>query len=319
MKFWSLTILLAIMCSGYLHAQDPAVFNHYIQSPVILNPAAVGFADEYRVMLNTRAAWAGFEDAPRTLALRANGPVGESFGIGVTLLTESAAKLQRNKGQIDVSFRLKFGEDETGKPTFRGGIGFFTELQRFTLDADLLNNPQHQQGDPLAQEYFDGANKFDAGIGIYGAYREHTFGGLTINNLVENRLNNITGERINDAVNFTFLLGHDFKVDSDVTITPSLMLRDVQGAPFMMDVNVQAGFLEDKFLAGFSYRNLGSLGVLLGARLNGFQLYYAYDLGFGGLQQYSSGSHELTVGYSITRQAMRDARSRRARQSTTSG
>ena len=316
MKLWLLTIGLLVCVTGCLHAQDPAVFNHYVQSPVILNPAAVGFADEYRVMLNTRAAWAGFEEAPRTLALRANGPIGESFGLGFTFLSESAARRSRNKGQIDVSFRVNFGEEVDGKAPFQGGIGFFTELQRFTLDAGLLSNPQYQAGDPLAQEYFDGDTHFDAGIGIYGAYLENTFGGITINNLVENRLNNIAGENLNEAINFTFLFGHAFDLEtSGITLTPSLMLRDVQGAPFMLDVNVQAEFLDDQFLAGLSYRNLGSVGMLLGARLNGFQLYYAYDLGFGGLQQYSSGSHELTVGYAITRRAMNEARTRRARQS----
>lgn len=297
-----------------LKAQDPAVFNHYVQSPIILNPAAAGFADEYRVMLNTRAAWSGFDDAPKTLGVRANGPIGESFGMGFTFLTEKAAQLQRTKGQIDVSFRLKFGQEVNGKTAFQGGLGFFTEFQRLTLDADIINNPQYQMSDETILEYLDGKNRFDAGIGFYGSYLENTFGGITINNLIANRLENISGGRIDEGLNFTFLLGHTFPLEgSNINLTPSLMMRDVQDAPFMLDVNLQAGFLEDQFIAGLSYRYLGAVGLLLGTQQKGFRLYYSFDLGFGGLQEYSTGSHELTVGYAITRSNFQAAQDRRAR------
>ena len=312
MKNWLPTIVLVLSGLTALMAQDPAVFNHYVQSPIILNPAAAGFADEYRVMLNTRAAWAGFDDAPRTLALRANGPIGESFGIGFTFLTESAAQLSRNKGQIDVSFKIGFGRDVNGVPAFEGGFGFFTEFQRMTLDADVVGNPQYQSGDEQILAFLDGRNQFDGGFGFYGAYLDNTFGGITINNIIRSRLDDISGLSQNDGLNFTFLLGHEFALEnSDVKITPSLMVRDIQSAPFMLDVNVQASFVEDQFLAGLSYRNTGALGLLLGARQKGFQLYYAFDLGFGGFQAYHSGSHELTVGYAITRQQLNASRERR--------
>ena len=315
MKNWLLLTLLVlgIGSTSQLLAQDPAVFNHYIQDPIILNPAAAGFADEYRVMLNTRAAWSGFDDSPKTLGIRANGPVGESFGIGATFLTESAAQLQRTKGQIDVSFRVGFGRDANGVPAFQGGFGFFTEFQRLSLDGSIVGNPQYELNDALILEYLDGKNRVDAGIGFYGAYLENTFGGLTINNLIANRLDEITGRTVNEGLNFTFLLGHKFALmDSKITLTPSLMMRDIQAAPFMLDVNVQAGFMEDQFIAGLSYRYLGSVGLLLGTQQKGFRLYYSFDLGFGGFQQYSNGSHELTVGYAITRPQLKAARERRA-------
>ena len=323
-------LLLAVLVLGALttlQAQDPAVFNHYVQSPILLNPAAAGFDDEYRVMLNTRAAWSGFEDAPRTLAVRANGPIGESFGIGFTFLTESAAQLNRNKGQIDVSFKVGFGRDANGTPAFEGGFGFFTEFQRQTLDGDIINNPQYEAGDEEILAYLDGKNRFDGGFGFYGAYRENTFGGVTVNNLIRNRLEEISKRANNNGLNFTLLLGHNFALDgSDVKITPSLMMRNIQGAPFMLDVNVQASFLEDQFMAGLSLRNqfepgldrtnTNALGLLLGTRQKGFQLYYSFDLGFGGFQQYSNGSHELTIGYAITRQQLNTARERRAIQNS---
>lgn len=320
MKNWLLLFTLVVGGLSTLKAQDPAVFNHYVQSPIILNPAAAGFNGEYRVMLNTRAAWAGFEEAPRTLALRANGPIGESFGIGFTYATESAARRARNKGQVDFSFKLGFGKDEQGNAAFEGALGFFLEYQRFTIDPSVLQNPVIDMSDPRLLEGIDGENRFDAGIGFYGSYLKNTFGGLTINNLVANRLEDISGRTVNEGLNYTFLLGHHFQMENNgVTLTPSLMMRNVRFAPFMLDVNFQAGFLDDQFIAGLSYRNLGSLGILFGTNLKGFRAYYAYDLGFDGLQQFSNGSHELTIGYVLTRREMKAARARRARQSNSRG
>ncbi|MEO0733824.1 MAG: type IX secretion system membrane protein PorP/SprF, partial [Bacteroidota bacterium] len=161
--------------------------------------------------------------------------------------------------------------------------------------------------------FLDGKNQFDAGVGIYGSHESGAFGGFTINNLVLNRLNDISGRTTDEGFNFTFLVGQRFQVEElNVNLTPSLMIRDVQGAPFMMDFNLQAGFLEDQFIAGLSYRYLGAVGILLGTKLNGFQLYYNFDLGFGGFQQYNSGSHEFTVGYSISRGSIQEAQRRNA-------
>jgi len=306
-------LVLFLVALGQLSAQDEAVFNHYVQNPIILNPAAAGFLDEYTVQVNARAAWSGFEDSPKTVAARINGPIGTNFGIGAGVFSEKAAGIQRLKGQIDVAFRFGFGKEVKGVNAFQAAFGFFTEFQRLTLDADIINNPRYEPGDQTIQTYLDGKNVFDAGIGIYGSYLENTFGGFTINNLVANRLNDISGSTTEEGFNFTLLLGHRFRVeDLDVNLTPSVMLRDVQGAPFMMDFNIQAGFLDDQFIAGLSYRNLGGLGLLLGTKINGLQLYYSYDLSFGEFQDYNNGSHEFTVGYSIDRKAIRDSRKKKA-------
>jgi type IX secretion system PorP/SprF family membrane protein len=309
------TLVLFLVALTGLSAQDEAVFNHYVQNPILLNPAAAGFLNEYTVQANARAAWSGFEDSPKTVALRLNGPVGESFGIGVGVFSESAAQINRLKGQIDVAFRFGFGNEVKGVPAFQAAFGFFSQFQRLTIDPGIINNPQYEPGDEVITRFLDGKNVFDAGIGIYGSYLDKVFGGFTINNLVANRLGDISGSSTDEGINFTFLLGQRFRIEeSNVNLTPSIMLRDVQGAPFMMDFNLQAGFLDDQFIAGLSYRYLGAVGMLLGTKINSLQIYYSFDLGFGGLQTYSNGSHELTVGYSISRADIKESRQRKARE-----
>lgn len=313
-KLFLLLLVFASLSKGLL-AQDEAIFSHYVQSPILLNPAAAGFTDEYQLQLNARSAWSGFDEAPRTMAVRLNGPVGESFGIGAAVISESAAQLNRVKGQLDVAIRLGFGQKVKGVTPFQMAFGFFTQFERITLDPALLTNPLLQGGDELISNYLNGQNKFDAGVGIYGSYLENTFGGITLNNLVSNRLDNISGASSENVLNYTFLLGHRFRIKSlDLELTPSIMMRNVQGAPFMMDFNLQAGFLDNKLITGLSYRYLGAMGLLLGTQLDGFFFYYSYDLSFANFQSYSNGSHEVTVGYRIDRGRLKKQRDQKARE-----
>ncbi len=309
-----LLFVLASLGKGLI-AQDEAIFSHYVQSPILLNPAAAGFTDEYQLQLNARSAWSGFDEAPKTMAVRLNGPVGESFGIGAAVISESAAQLNRVKGQLDVAIRLGFGQKVKGVTPFQMAFGFFTQFERITLDPALLTNPLLQAGDELISNYLNGQNNFDAGVGIYGSYMDNTFGGITLNNLVSNRLDNISGASSDNVLNYTFLLGHRFRVKSlDLELTPSIMMRNVQGAPFMMDFNLQAGFLDNKLITGLSYRYLGAMGLLLGTQLDGFFFYYSYDLSFANFQSYSNGSHEMTVGYRIDRGRLKKQRDQKARE-----
>lgn len=317
-KILPLCLLCCLLAASVLRGQDEAIFNHYVQNPVILNPAAAGFDNEYKVFFNARSQWAGLEGSPTTIALQLNGPVGESFGFGGAFFSEKAAQQRRTKGQVNVSFRFGLGKAEKDVQPFRAAFGFFTEFQRITLDPSIVNNPHFEAGDDDLMNFLNGRNSFDAGIGIYGSFREQVFGGLTINNLVSNRLQDISGLNDNEGLNFTFLLGSRiYSKDTKVSYTPSVMARDIQDAPFMLDFNLQIGFQDDQFIVQPSYRSLGAVGILFGVQpatgnFRGFRLFYSYDLPFGGLQQFSNGGHEITAGYSIGRNAIRDQQKRKA-------
>ncbi|MEL6391626.1 MAG: PorP/SprF family type IX secretion system membrane protein [Bacteroidota bacterium] len=314
--FFTLLLLLATVS---LSAQEETIFNHYVQSPIILNPGAAGFDEEYQLQINARAAWTGFDDSPTTLGVRLSGPVGNNFGIGAAVFSESAAQLSRVKGQLDVAFRFGFGPElEKDQPAFQAAFGFFTQFQRIQVDASVMDNPLQQAGDELLMDFINGVNEFDAGFGLYGSFRRNTFGGITINNLVSNRLANISGETTESGFNYTFLLGHHFDLpELKVKLTPSIMMRNVQNAPFMLDFNLQAAFLDEQLIAGLSYRYLGALGLLLGTKLESLRIYYSYDLSFATFQQYNNGSHEITLGYHLDRKKLQERRRiRREQQST---
>lgn len=288
-----LYILGFLACTPlFLLAQDDAIFMHYTISPILVNPAAAGFSENYQLQLNTRAQWTGFEDAPNTIQARFNGPLGRTFGIGVGIVSEKAAQLTRTKLHLDYAFRHTFKDD------WKLAFGFFTEFQNLKVDGDITSSPLYDPADQTLEDVLNGDGEFEASIGFLGTYRDNTYGGLTINNLVTSRLSNIAGVSESEPIfsYYTFNLGHKIQLTQHkVTLEPSIMLRQLRNAPFQMDLNMKAGFLDDQLVAVLSYRSLGALGILLGTKLKNFHLYYSYDVSFQRFQKFNTGSHEITI------------------------
>lgn len=294
-------LFISILAFHSLSAQDEAVFMQYHVNPVLINPAAAGFDEVHNLFLNARTQWTGFPDAPKTYTVNYNGPVGKSFGVGLGVLSEQAAQLTRLKVQMNFAFRFKV------KEFAKLSAGFFTEFQQMRVDNDIMGTSFFQASDQLLMDILDGKGIFDAALGIRGTIKENTYIGLTFNNLVSSRLADIAGGNTEGFFSYyTFNLGHTFELFdlNNVKLEPSILIRQIKDVPFQMDFNLKASFLDDKLIAGLSYRSLGAVGILLGTNLSlsnvniyDLNLYYSYDLSFQHFQKFNTGSHEITVAF----------------------
>lgn len=289
-------LFISILAFHFLSAQDEAIFMQYHISPVLINPAAAGFDDSHNLHLNLRAQWTGFPDAPKTYTAYYNGPIGKSFGLGAGLLSETAAQLTRLKAQLNFAFR--FNVQETAKLS----AGFFTEFQQMTVDNATTDGEFFDPADDLLTEILDGKSIFDAALGVRGTIKDNTYFGITFNNLVRSRLDDIAGTNSSGNRGFfsyyTFNLGHTFELyEYNVKLEPSILIRQIRDVPFQMDFNLKASFLKDQLIAGVSYRSLSAMGILLGTKLSAFRLFYSYDLSFQHFQKFNTGSHEVTVAF----------------------
>lgn len=292
-----LLVILSVSCY-FVSAQDETIYMHYTINPILINPAAAGVNNAHNLNLNVRTAWTGFADAPKTISAFYDGPIGKSFGFGLGVMSETAAQLARVKMQLNFAFKFNV------KQFARVSTGFFTEFQRMRVDNDIVNTGLYQPEDNIIEDLLDGKGIFDAGIGVYSTMGENdnTFVGVTLNNLVRNKLDNIsTGETSSSPFSFyTFLIGHRFTLyDWKVELEPSFLIRKIRESPTQIDLNLKASFLQDQLVAGLSYRSLGTMGILLGTKLKGFKLFYSYDVSFLQFQQYNTGSHEVTIAFKI--------------------
>lgn len=286
-------ILLLISFFGilqFVQAQDEAIFTHYHITPILINPAAAGFNDTYQVQFNGRAQWTGFADAPQTFGAMLNGPVGKTFGVGIGVSAETAAQLTRLKGQLNWAFRFKLSE------FVKMSAGFSAVYQQFKLDNGV-NLDQIQLGDDVIDDYMQGISEFDASVGVFGSIRDNTRFGLAFANLISSRLDDVIASTDESALqHYTLFLAHRFEIyDLNFSLEPSIMARKVKDAPSQVDINLKAAFLDEQLVTGLSYRSLGALGILLGAKLTNFHVYYSYDMSFQRFQKFNSGSHEISI------------------------
>jgi len=296
-KFLLLSILtLLAYFSVVAQTTEEAVFTHYTINPILVNPAVTGFEDEHQIQMNIRTALTTVPGAPKTYAISYNGPVGNTLGLGLNVLSENIGALTNYRVQLNYGFRIPVSD------LVKLGAGFSTEF----TSRRLSDSVPFDEPDPIVQSNIDGIRFFDAALGVYGEFNEATFAGVSFPNMVMTRLNQIESASGSSSTSFLksfiFHAGHEIELkDYDIKIEPSVLLRSMENVPFQVDFNVLAKFLDEKFTTGLSYRAGvgGAAGILLGTKVTAFKLYYSYDLSFGEFQPYNGGSHEVTVAFNF--------------------
>jgi len=281
---------------GQMTAQNEAVLTQYTVQPFLLNPALSGFDDLHQIRLNYRSSWTGFPDAPNTYALNYNGPVNKNFGLGGQILGENVASTFRYNVKVSYAFHADVND-------FRLAGGFSTSFANFRLRNQAIGGFRYDPNDPDVQEALDGKNSFDAALGFHARYRNQSFVGLTFPSLISARVEDIDNNNEDprgSADNFILRVGQDIRIkERNFKVTPSVVISRVFGAPFRVDFNAVASFLDEQFVAGLGYRaGAGNdVGILLGTKFDRLRLFYSYDINFGTFQTYNGGSHEITLGF----------------------
>lgn len=299
MKNWTLLLGLLFAASvGFAQsAFDQTVFMHYTLNPVLINPAAAGHAGIHQVYGNFRSQWTGFPGSPNSYGINYNGPIGETIGIGAWLTAEEIGSLQRNSIRFNFSNRFELGNE------WALAAGFTAEFQNERLNNAVGSSTLVDLTDDLVMQGMDGTSLFDATLGFHATHANKSYIGLSFPNLILARLGEIESSEPRGGFFSYYIVtaGTRFEVSSgNVILEPVVMFQDLERAPFRLDANLLAHFLEGKLTTGVSYRvgRGGSLGLLLGTKIEEtFSVYYSYDVGFQRFQQYNSGGHEITLGF----------------------
>src|SRR5690606_9513597 len=96
-------------------------------------------------------------------------------------------------------------------------------------------------------------------------------------------------------------IGYSISVSESIALTPSLMFIILVAAPFSADVNEKAEF-QKKFWLGLSYRNEVAVSIFAGLHINDWmKVGYAYDYVTSHINDLSSGSHEIVLGFQFNK------------------
>jgi len=283
-------------------AQEQAIYSQYQIFPVLINPGHTGFDNQHQFIGNVRSSWAGFPGAPRSYTFLYTGPVGDRLALGGGMFSETIGSQRLFRLQANYAFRFQLQK-------MRVGIGLTTEFLRRSIDNDVLDDPIINPNDPILEDLADGQQLFDASLGIHALYDERFFISLALPNTVRARLDQVPlaneGPSGRLFEHYFFQLGYIVDVPSQgFKIVPSIALRNLRNVPYQVDINLQGRFLDEKLITGLIYRPgaaNGSSAFLIGSKFNQIQASYSYELNFGNFQQYTGGSHEITLALSFDR------------------
>ena len=290
-----LTIVLFLSgLSGY--AQQDILVSQYMFNHLLLNPAYAGSKEYMMATLLYRKQWVDFKGAPETQVASLHGPLGlTNFGWGVLLSHDKIAVTDRTDAYLNAAYHLKVGAKMELSVGLRAGGGYYSYK-----NSDLK---YWDTGDPAFAG--DQVSKFlpNVGAGAY-LYTEKFYAGLSVPTIISYdpskslSIDVNSGEVIPHQVRHYFgTVGVALPVHPDVVLRPSVLVKYVQNAPVEADFNLNV-LLANTLWIGGSYRTGDSFVALLELQLSKkLRLGYSYDFTFTDIKDYSSGSHEIMIGY----------------------
>jgi type IX secretion system PorP/SprF family membrane protein len=289
-------------------AQEQAIYTQYQVFPILVNPGYTGFQDQHEFLGNARSAYTGFPGKPTAYTLMYSGPVGDKLALGGGLFSENIGDITTFKLQFNYAFRFRIQKT-------RIGLGLSTEFLNRRADPGLLSNPLVDPNDDVLESLTDGEQIFDASVGAHVLYDERLFVSVSLPNTVRARLDEVPvdNETQQGSIfeHYIFQLGYilDLKKQS-FKLIPSISFRQIRDTPFQVDLNMQGRFLDDKLIAGVTYRpssSNASASFLAGTKYKALQIFYSFDMSFSRFQKFNNGSHEISVAFTLPRKSLQAA------------
>ncbi|NNF02409.1 MAG: type IX secretion system membrane protein PorP/SprF [Bacteroidia bacterium] len=297
------TSIKAIILTGFIalfaaqaDAQYDPMFTQYMFNEMYVNPAYAGSRDQMSATAAYRNQWVGIEGAPETQTFSIHAPVrNKKIGVGLNIMNETIGVTQQLSIYGNYAYRVQTGDNGHFSAGLQGGVISHQEM--------LANVAIVDKGDA---EFSANTPKLilpNAGFGLY--YNTDKFyAGLSVPRMIENDVNvyEAEGSMVKNTAkikNFHYFLtaGYVFDLSDQVKMKPTAMIKAVAGAPVEADVNFNF-LLNDRVWAGVGYRTGDAFTFLAQYQLNDqLRIGYSYDYTTTELNQYSSGTHEFTIGY----------------------
>jgi len=309
-----------------LQAQQKPHYTQYILNQYIINPALTGIENYVDVKASHRMQWVGIQDAPVTSYLTIHGPIGKkdykttatSFSVsgenprgknyweeyvasephhgwGVQIVNDRTGPLNHFSGYGTYAYHVGLSP----QTNLSAGIGL--GVTNLSLQTDKLRFNTSVDPAVYGSGVLNSLN-FDMNAGLY-LYSADYFIGLAAHQIVPSKIdfsnNNISTKKGKHIPHFFASAGYRFLLNEDFNLIPSAMVKYVQPAPVQFEGNAKLQY-RDLLWVGASYRHLDGVAAMVGLNIsNTFNIGYAYDYTTSRLNNFTKGTHEFMVGFTI--------------------
>lgn len=278
------------------------MYNRYLTSP-----AYAGSSDAAEFFLVHRSQYLGISN--RMIAQQGfnfNMPIYKiSSGVGLTVINDFAGYQRSTYVSANYVYRKKF---KFGNLGIGAGVG----LIQASIDGSKLVTPDgNYEGGIDHNDNILPTTKVngiapDLSVGVYlNNDRFFAAAGLTHIAFSTAGVSVLPNFGLNFSRTLTVSGGYDFKAGRKLSIMPSALVKsDFKKVQAELAVNLT---IIDNILTGISFRGYDKRAIdafcaFAGFRLKGFQLVYSYDANLSYLRKFNTGSHEISLSYSLNLQ-----------------
>lgn len=286
-------LLIAGSSCMLCRAQQLPQLSQYNSHDYLYNPAVAGSRPWFEVKSAHRNQWVGIRDAPRTFMLSAITPVGSNMGLGGYIFTDNVGPSRRTGMQLSYAYHIRLNEG------IRLGMGLSFGMLQFMIDGAKIQF--HDPDDPLMDGQVRGSLMPDATFGLF-LYHDKWWIGAAAPQLFHNRIKFFEDPDptlSNLEHHYYATAGYRFNLGDDFRIEPSALVKYVAPVPPKIDLTATLRYRE-KLWVGGTYRTEDALSFMVGYWLKEtFQFGYSYDLTTTALRGYTSGTHEVMLGFTF--------------------
>jgi type IX secretion system PorP/SprF family membrane protein len=315
-----LSSALLVFCGSGLFAQQKPVFSQYMIEKYLVNPAFAGSNGYTSVNLTGRQQYSGFSNPPRTFMVSGqtrllddswimkSRPVRkktkrasriQNIGLGAYLFNDRNGIISRTGFQLTYAYHVQLNNN------YQISFGLSGQGYQYKIDdrgADLFH-----PDDPLLLANKKSFFVPDFNVGTYFSGRGF-YAGLSATELLGSwvKLGKNKFKDFKTLRHFYFVSGYKIGVTSNFIIEPSVLAQSTVKS-FQLDAGMRF-FYTRNYWIGFAYRTNKTLVSMLGIKVDGFFLGYAYDSNIGAIKNYSGGTHEIIFGMQLGANNTRRAR-----------
>jgi type IX secretion system PorP/SprF family membrane protein len=303
MKNKIITTLGGMLIALGAFAQQDASFSQYFFNPLYINPAYAGSRGVFSGTMVYRTQWVGMEGAPVTQSLGMHSMIPSSnVGLGLQFYNDNLGPMRNTGISAIFAYHLHLGEETR----LAFGIEGCMNNVSVSYNKVSIENPN----DPSFTGATSSAWVPDANVGLY-LYKNKFFTGFSIKHLLQPKFGIQDQNGTGDASFFrSYYLTAGFvsSLSENIGIRPSILLKYVQPAPAVLDLNLSLIFY-DKLYIGAGFRtdkriNIDGMDNILVASIeydvaNRIRFGYSYDFYLSRNGNYTDGTHEIMLGWDL--------------------
>lgn len=284
--------ILICLLSLEAYSQQRPQYTQYMYNTMTVNPGYTGSLGTFYGVGVYRAQWTGIEGAPVSQNVAVHSPFGnEVLGLGLNIANETLGPASQVFADGNFSYNIRVSQ------TTKLGLGLKAGAK--LLNVDFSKGSYLDPNDPLLSQNIDNRVNPTIGAGAF-LYSDKWYLGLSVPDFISDKFFDEGSNSVaKEEIQFYMIGGYVLDLSSDFKFKPAFLVQYSQNLPVTVDISANFMFKE-RFTLGVAYRYEDAVSGLAGFNINqSFFIGYSYDYTTSEFTDYTKGSHEIILTYTL--------------------